>query len=129
MADEKKDEIEEKANKISISNWITVIGLIFIAGGLYFQVNVMQKDLDFIMTQWGPDLENMEKVLKYEDETLESRLHKKILIINDLQETVKELEIENIKNKTYVELLKKDLEIENLKLEHKIDIIEIKMNK
>lgn len=32
-----------KAPKVSISNWITIVGIIFIAGGMWFQMNILQK--------------------------------------------------------------------------------------
>lgn len=121
------DETTDKTPKVTLSNWISIIGLIFIAGGMYFQINILQKDVDYLKAQWGPDLEQMEQVLKFEDETLESRLQKKIKIINDLEATTIELKIENIKSATELEIIRKDMEIENLKLEHKINILEIKM--
>lgn len=121
------DGTTDKTPKVTLSNWISIIGLIFIAGGMYFQINILQKDVDYLKAQWGPDLEQMEQVLKFEDETLESRLQKKIKIINDLEATTIELKIENIKSATELEIIRKDMEIENLKLEHKINILEIKM--
>ena len=122
-------EQTNKLPKIGVSNWITIIGLIFIAGGMWYQVNILQKDVDYFKSQWRPALTTMEGTLKTEDKIIEERLNKKIIIINDLEDEAKSHEKEALQLKMDLEIFKKNLEIEVLKLQHQIDILKIKNNK
>lgn len=120
---------EPKLPKVTLSNWISIIGLIFIAGGMYFQINILQKDVDYLKGQWGPDLDNIETTLKLEDEILETRLQKKIKILNDLEDHSHKQNLEMEKMRSTLKIQEKDRDIEILKLQHQIDILEIKYNK